>query len=219
MRRNVNRNVFNDRKNVSATIVGSAYVYPLDTRMRRNVNRKGFNDRKNVSATPLPLPHMPANKYYVIVLFWHQSHAVCFVLTLVLISVQRTLFIRLQKPGFMPIVKITPHYNPGFLKPLTTELIAFTFCCRNADFSVHGRCLNQACVYSKDASLPASNNVNNLRRRQRGKGRNTCFSDRRPITDVYTLDWLSPPLAALRERRSRLQRSRAQKRYSSLPVY
>ena len=51
MRRNVNRNVFNDRKNVSATIVGSAYVYPLDTRMRRNVNRKGFNDRKNVSAT------------------------------------------------------------------------------------------------------------------------------------------------------------------------
>ena len=51
MRKNVNRNVFNDRKNVSATIVGSAYVYPLDTRMRRNVNRKGFNDRKNVSAT------------------------------------------------------------------------------------------------------------------------------------------------------------------------
>ena len=51
MRRNVNRKVFNDRKNLSATIVGSAYVYPLDTRMRRNVNRKGFNDRKNVSAT------------------------------------------------------------------------------------------------------------------------------------------------------------------------
>ena len=51
MRINVNRNVFNDRKNVSATIVGSAYVYPLDTRMRRNVNRTGFNNRKNVSAT------------------------------------------------------------------------------------------------------------------------------------------------------------------------
>ena len=59
MRRNVNRNVFNDRKNVSATIVGSAYVYPLDTRMRRNVNRKGFNDRKNVSATPPPNMYLP----------------------------------------------------------------------------------------------------------------------------------------------------------------
>ena len=55
------------------------------------------------------LPHAPANKYYVIVLCWHQSHAVCFVLTLVLISVQRTMFTRLQKPGFMLIVKITPH--------------------------------------------------------------------------------------------------------------
>ena len=54
---------------------------------------------------PLPLPQAPANKYYVIVLCWHQSHAVCFVLTLVFISVQRTLFTRLQKPDFMLIVK------------------------------------------------------------------------------------------------------------------
>jgi len=52
----------------------------------------------------LPLRHEPANKYYVIVLCWHQSHAICFVLTLVLISVQRTMF-----TGFMLIVKITPH--------------------------------------------------------------------------------------------------------------
>ena len=57
MRRNVNRDVFNERKNVSATIVGSAYVYPLDTRMRRNVNRNGFNDRENVSATALSRLH------------------------------------------------------------------------------------------------------------------------------------------------------------------
>ena len=62
----------------------------------------------NVSVSeslPLPLPQAPANKYYVIVLCWHQSHAVCFVLSLVLISVQRTIFTRLQKPGFMVIVK------------------------------------------------------------------------------------------------------------------
>ena len=64
---------------------------------------------------PLPLPHAPANKYYVIVLCWYQYHAVCFVLSLVLISVQRTIFTRLQKPGFMLIVKITPHSNQSFL--------------------------------------------------------------------------------------------------------
>ena len=94
----------------------------------------------------LLLPHAPANKYYVIVLCWHQSHAVCFVLTLVLISVPRIMFTRLQKPGFMLIVKITPHSTRAS-QPLMTELIAFTFwdkiqCC-NPDFPVPGRCLDK----------------------------------------------------------------------------
>ena len=46
---------------------------------------------------PLPLPQAPVNKYYVIVLCWHQSHAVRFVLTLVFISVQRTMICILGK--------------------------------------------------------------------------------------------------------------------------
>ena len=74
---------------------------------------------------PLLLPQAPANKYYVIVLCCHQSHTVCFVLILVLISVQRTMLTRLQKPGFMLIVKITPHYQAS--QSLMTKLIAFAF--------------------------------------------------------------------------------------------
>ena len=38
-----------------------------------------------------------------------------------------------------------------------------------------------ACVYFKDASLPASNNVITWRLRQRGNGCNTFFSDSRPL--------------------------------------
>ena len=94
----------------------------------------------------LMLQQALANKYYVIVLCWHQSHAVSFVLTLVLMSVTRTMFTRLQKPGFMPIVKTTPHSTRAS-QPLMTELMAFVFwvkiqCC-NPDFPVPGRCLDK----------------------------------------------------------------------------
>ena len=40
---------------------------------------------------------------------------------------------------------------------------------------------SQACLYFKDASLPASNNVITSRLRQHGNGCNTCFSDSRPL--------------------------------------
>ena len=56
--------------------------------------------------------------------------------------------------------------------------------------------LSQACVYFKDASLPASNNVITCRLRQRGNGCNTFFSDSRPLirppaTPVYPGTWKS----------------------------
>ena len=41
--------------------------------------------------------------------------------------------------------------------------------------------LSQACVYFKDASLPASNNVITWRLRQSGNGCNTFFSDSLPL--------------------------------------
>ena len=52
--------------------------------------------------------------------------------------------------------------------------------------------LSQPCVYFKDASLPASNNVITWRLRQRGNGCNTFFSDSRPL--------IRPPASLSRQR-------------------